>query len=48
MDDPAGNLQAGPPGMPLWVKVMGLLAGIAVAAFVVAHLMGYGFGGHPS
>ena len=38
MDDPAP--QGRPPPMPTWVKVMGLLALAAVAAFFALHLAG--------
>lgn len=35
-----------PPGLPRWVKVLIILFIVLVAAVVVLHLMGFGFGGH--
>jgi hypothetical protein len=34
------------PGAPRWVKVLGLVALIAVVVFVLVHLAGGGFRGH--
>ena len=35
-----------PPGMPLWVKVFGLVALALVVVFLVVHLTGHGLGEH--
>lgn len=35
-----------PPETPRWLKVLIMLFIVLVAAIVVLHLMGFGFGGH--
>ena len=35
-----------PPETPRWVKVLIILFIVLVAAVVVLHIMGFGFGGH--
>jgi hypothetical protein len=35
-----------PPGMPRWVKLIIIVFIVLVAAVVVLHLMGFGFGSH--
>jgi hypothetical protein len=37
----------GPPGTPRWVKAFALVAIALVLLFVVLHLTGGGFRGHP-
>jgi hypothetical protein len=34
------------PGTPLWVKVLGIIALLALVLFVILHLAGGGMGGH--
>lgn len=38
--------EAQPPGMPLWVKVFGIIALALVAVFLIVHLTGHGLGEH--
>jgi hypothetical protein len=35
-----------PPGLPRWVKVLGIIVLALVLAFVILHLLGGGFRGH--
>lgn len=47
MDEPASAPPAaGPPGTPLWVKVLGIAALLAILGFVVFHLTGSSPTGH--
>jgi hypothetical protein len=34
------------PGMPRWVKVLGIIIILSVVLFVIVHLLGGGFRGH--
>jgi hypothetical protein len=44
-EDPATDPAVGPAGTPAWVKVSAVAAVLAVAAFLLLHLMGLGFSG---
>lgn len=35
-----------PPGMPRWVKVLGIIIILSLVLFVIVHLLGGGFRGH--
>ena len=43
MSDPPPDYDA---GMPLWVKMFGIIALVLVLLFVILHLAGLGLGGH--
>jgi hypothetical protein len=44
--DQDGPETPAPPRMPRWVVVSLLITGAALAAFVIVHLAGGGFGNH--
>jgi len=37
-----------PPGMPRWVKVLGIIFIILIVFLIILHITGNGFGGHTS
>lgn len=40
------SLSGSPPSTPRWVKVLAIIVLVLVAAFVILHLAGGGFGSH--